>query len=294
MSNKILYNESSSIRWGWDPEWFGADDFDEDLIEKVKEFQREYSLTVDGLVGPMTYRRAVTHREMLQFEDQSYIVCNGKKVAVEWDNVVVWTEPDGLSTKNGNYRHHHGNRKPSMFVVHWDVCLNSKSCEQVLKKRGISIHFCIDNDGTIYQLLDTQHIGWHASSRTVNNVAVGVEISNAYYTKYQKYYESRGFGPRPVVEDAVVHGNTLEPHLGFYPVQIEALKALTKALNEAHDIPLQCPVDDNGDMINEVYPDAVSADFAGVVHHYHLTRGKIDCAGVDLVEILEDIEKTGN
>ena len=64
MNNKILYNESSSIRWGWDPEWFGADDFDEDLIEKVKEFQREYSLTVDGLVGPMTYRRAVTHREM--------------------------------------------------------------------------------------------------------------------------------------------------------------------------------------------------------------------------------------
>ena len=289
MRDRSFYNSASAAKLGWTPECFGVEGFEDDLTEAVIKFQKEHDLTVDGLVGPMTYRRLVAQLDFESFEDESYIVCNGKPVPVDWDKVIVWTEPDGLTTKGGNYRKHRGPRDPSIFVVHWDVCLDSKTCEKILKARGISVHFCIDNDGTIYQLLDTQHIGWHASSRTVNNVAVGVEISNAYYTKYQKYYERRGFGSRPVEEGVKVHGSTLKPHLGFYPVQIEALKALTKALNKAHGIPLECPVDDDGEMVNTVYPPAVSADFAGVVHHYHLTRGKIDCAGVDLVEILDDI-----
>tara|TARA_Y100000310_G_scaffold307966_1_gene350607 strand:- start:2666 stop:3559 length:894 start_codon:yes stop_codon:yes gene_type:complete len=289
-NDKIIYNKSSSLRWGWEPEWFDADDFDEELVEKVKEFQEECSLDADGLVGPMTFRRLVTHRAFESFEDESYIVCNGSPVSIDWDKVIVWTEPDSLLAKRGRYRRHRKPRDPSIFVVHWDVCLSSKTCEKILNKRGISVHFCIDNDGTIYQLLDTQHIAWHAGNRSVNNASVGVEISNAYYTKYQEYYEQRGFGSRPIVEDAVVHGIRLKPHLGFYPVQIEALKALTDALNKAHDIPLECPVDDDGNMLNGVCSDAASADFAGVVHHYHLTNRKIDCAGVDLVEILEDVK----
>ena len=74
-------------------------------------------------------------------------------------------------------------REPKLFVNHWDVCLNSKSCFKVLQNRGLSVHFLIDNDGTIYQTMDMQHIAFHAGNH--NDVSIGVEISNAYYPKYQ-------------------------------------------------------------------------------------------------------------
>ena len=93
-----------------------------------------------------------------------------------------------------------------MFVTHWDVCLSSKSCFNILKKRGISVHFCIDNDGAIYQLMDCNDIGFHAGNWEVNTKSVGVEISNAYYPHYQDIYRRKGFGPRPFWRDAEVHG----------------------------------------------------------------------------------------
>ena len=62
--NKILkYNRRSSKKLGWEPEWFGCDNIDEDLINKVKEFQQEFDLDVDGYVGPATHRRLLLERE---------------------------------------------------------------------------------------------------------------------------------------------------------------------------------------------------------------------------------------
>ena len=70
--NKILdYNLNSSKRYGWSPEWFGSDVFDEDLIEKIKLFQSECNIKVDGLVGPGTLRRKET--ELLSLEDHTPI-----------------------------------------------------------------------------------------------------------------------------------------------------------------------------------------------------------------------------
>ena len=53
--DKIFYNEASSAKMGWEPDWFGADDFDEELIEKITAFQKEHGLTADGLCGPRYY-----------------------------------------------------------------------------------------------------------------------------------------------------------------------------------------------------------------------------------------------
>ena len=41
------------------------------------------------------------------------------------------------------------------FVVHHDGCSTSDMCFSVLQnERGLSVHFMIDNDGTIYQTID--------------------------------------------------------------------------------------------------------------------------------------------
>jgi N-acetyl-anhydromuramyl-L-alanine amidase AmpD len=177
-----------------------------------------------------------------------------------------------------------------MFVNHWDVCLSSESCAKVLNKRGISVHFCIDNDGTIYQMVDMNHAAWHAGSRKGNLASVGVEISNAYYPKYQDWYKRNGFGERSLVEGATVHGRTLDPFLDFYPVQIEALKALWEACHNALEIPYKCPLDKEGNTLTKVSTSAAAARFKGFVSHYHLTGRKIDCANLDINAILKDLK----
>ena len=63
MDNKIKYNLNSSRRYGWKPDWFGADDHNEKLVEKIMEFQRSLGLSADGLCGPSTYRRIFTDRQ---------------------------------------------------------------------------------------------------------------------------------------------------------------------------------------------------------------------------------------
>ena len=154
------------------------------------------------------------------------------------------------------------------------------------------MHFLIDNDGTIFQMLDTQHKAWHAgisSGVGGNPKGIGVEISNGYYLKYQNWYVKNGFGERPVQKTAYVHGKTLDPFTDFYPVQLQALKALWKACGDALDIPFKTPVDKSGNTLKKVSTAAAANRFKGFVSHYHLTRRKIDCAGLDIKNMLKDI-----
>ena len=305
--DKVFYNEASSQKLGWTPDWFGATDHDDDLVTAIKKWQRKNGLKADGLCGPTTFRRIWTEREK-DIDDykpvvvskytqaasceNNNIVHNGHFYPIAWDKVVLWSEPDGLICKENTYSSYAGkvDRKPTYFVNHWDVCLSADSCARVLARRGISVHFCIDNDGTIFQLMDTQHAAWQAGSKKWNHASIGVEISNAYYLKYQGWYEKNGFGPRPVTDDAKCHKSTLDPHLDFYPVQLEALKALWSAIHKAIGIPLECPTDSKGELVTTVDRRCERGEFKGFINHYNLTRRKIDCAGLDLVKLLGEIK----
>ena len=82
----------------------------------------------------------------------------------------------------------------------------------------------------------------------------------------------------------------MKPFMDFYPVQIEALKALIKAVHKATGIPLVCPLDRQGNTSYNVSAPVSRATFKGVASHYHVTKRKIDCANLDLKQILEDIK----
>jgi hypothetical protein len=291
----IEYNKKTSAELGWLPEWFGASNFDNELIEKIKKFQKKHKLDADGYCGPGTFRRIFNHHTQEIVEEEpppgkDFIICNATNIPIGWDKVVHWTDEGGLSAKKGCYREHYGTRDVWYFVNHWDVCLSARRCQSVLDKRGISVHFLLDNDGTIYQTMDTSHIGWHAGGRTANNHSIGIEISNAYYPKYQSWYEKNGFGKRPLIKQARVHGKRMSDHLGFYPVQIEALKALWKAISVAYDLPLDTPRKDDGSEYGHVHPDTVKGNFRGFIHHYNLTRKKIDCGGLDITKHIDDLK----
>ena len=61
--DKIFYNEASASKLGWKPDWFGKEEFDEDLVDEIRRWQRRHGLKSDGLCGPSTFRRIFTERE---------------------------------------------------------------------------------------------------------------------------------------------------------------------------------------------------------------------------------------
>jgi hypothetical protein len=294
--DKYFYNEASSAKLGWDPSWFGCSKFNDDLIEAIEKYQKSKGLTADGLCGPGTYRRVYTDRQELietfrpnpKNNKESFVVYNSEYFNIQWPKVKLWFEGDGLKMRKG-FKRMNEKRDPSFFVCHWDVCLSSQSCYKVLENRGLSVHFLIDNDGTIYQTMDMNDVAYHAGSRTWNNKSIGVEISNAYYPKHQGWYKKHVGEERPLITDAVVHGNKLDPFTGFYPQQLDALKALMRAVNKATGIPLQAPLDRSKSTNTTVSKKAASGRFEGFISHYHLTNRKIDCAGLDLKKLLRDI-----
>ena len=294
--DKYFYNEASSAKLGWDPSWFGCSKFNDDLIEAIEKYQKSKGLTSDGLCGPGTYRRIYTDRQELietfrpnpKNNKESFVVYNSEYFNIQWPKVKLWFEGDGLRMRKG-FKRMNEKRDPSFFVCHWDVCLSSQSCYKVLENRGLSVHFLIDNDGTIYQTMDMNDVAYHAGSRTWNNKSIGVEISNAYYPKHQGWYKKHVGEERPLITDAVVHGEKLDPFTGFYPQQLDALKALMRAVNKATGIPLQAPLDRSKSTNTTVSKKAASGRFEGFISHYHLTNRKIDCAGLDLKKLLRDI-----
>ena len=69
------YNKKTSKQLGWKPEWFGSHDFDDRLIKNIKKFQKLHSLTADGKVGPLTYKRVLADRDVIGMP--SHIICKG-------------------------------------------------------------------------------------------------------------------------------------------------------------------------------------------------------------------------
>lgn len=280
------YNKRSATKNGWHPSWFVPNlvEFDEHLSREIKKFQTEHDLDADGLVGPATFRRLLASRELENDgPNENSLLINGQYLPVDWDVKIDLIKP-------GAFKKVRNKRKPSMIVTHWDVCTSASKCKRVLEAKNISTHFCIDNDGVIHQFLDTNDVGWHAGIRRVNNASIGIDFSNAYYTKYNRIYEKNGFGPRPILKDSRVHGVKLKPHLGYYNIQIEAYKRLLDTLCRHYDIPLEVPLTEDGkQLLVGVDDSARRAKFSGVVCHYHLTRKKIDCAGLELKKIVESL-----
>ena len=140
-------------------------DFGPNTLSIVKDFQKDHSLKADGIVGQKTWEPLLRLPNFCSATTERFIVHNGKRSPIRWDRVVLWDEPGGLKANSGCYydNSRKSERKPTLFVNHWDVCISSESCAEVLNRRKVSVHFCIDGDGTIYQLLDTQHGAWPVS-----------------------------------------------------------------------------------------------------------------------------------
>lgn len=290
----LKYNRSSLLKYNWSPSWFGGEALDSELVDLICKFQEENDLGSDGLVGPTTYRRiladALSKEESFKGDKTRKrrkgmsLIYHGEEYKIFWPKVRLYTEKSGLAIEGKNYydMQDKPKRNPIQFVNHWDAALTSKSCVKIINKRELSMHFCIDNDGTIYQLMDMQDAAWQAGNKFSNLIGLGVEVSNAFYPKYQSWYVKNGFGERPVEPRSILHdGKVVQEHLGFYEIQLEALAALWECVSFACDIPLEvCKT-------RGVDEDCVSGKFNGFINHFNLTDNKIDCASLDMQKVLD-------
>ena len=190
-----------------------------------------------------------------------------------------------------------------LVVLHYDACGTSRRCFEVLHDvRGLSAHFLVDLDGTIYQTLDLADTAWHAGP--VNARSIGIEIAHVGAeapddTRASDAWYREGpdgvhiVAPGDVEVDGAAASGTLQParrdrvwglvqgrvlvQYDFTPEQYAALAALIGALAEifpavARDVPREA----DGAVVARVLTDLELAAFRGVVGHWHVSAEKID------------------
>ena len=187
-------------------------------------------------------------------------------------------------------------------VLHYDVAVTSTRCFEVLHdERGLSCHFLLDADGTLYQTLDLSHRARHAT--TVNDRSIGIEI--AHVGAYENESPFKGLyrpgpaglmlsipaalhppagGPFPLQTPTFlrgqVHGRTyVQPD--FTRAQHETLGKLLPALARVFplliaDRPLDLPRDVSGAVRMTALSAAELKSYRGLLGHFHVTSSKID------------------
>ncbi|HSI33662.1 MAG: N-acetylmuramoyl-L-alanine amidase [Phycisphaerae bacterium] len=192
------------------------------------------------------------------------------------------------------------------FVLHYDVAGTSRQCFKVLHDlRGLSVHFMLDLDGTIYQTLDLKERAWHAT--TSNTRSIGIEIAHmgAYLTPsknaldewYAKPVDGAWptiriparFGDgglrntsiplrpaRPELVAGQIHGRTYFQY-DFTPQQYESLTKLTATLCAVFpNLKCDYPRDAAGNLLTTRLPDDQLAAYQGVLGHFHVQQDKQD------------------
>ncbi len=191
------------------------------------------------------------------------------------------------------------------FVIHYDAAGLSKNCFKTLQDfRGLSVHFMIDLDGTVYQTLDVKERAFHAT--TSNTRSVGVEVAHigafasANHKASDEWYQHDARGqpfikiparvgdPMIHTPNFVAHPARPEPVHGaiqgtelaqydFTPEQYSALIKLTAALCKVFPaITCDYPRDASGQLVRAKLSDDELKAYHGVLGHFHVQTNKID------------------
>lgn len=178
-----------------------------------------------------------------------------------------------------------------MFTIHHDGCPDARTCFKVLHdERGISCHFIIDNDGTIYQTLDLGLMGFQAAG--FNPHSIGVELCNrGDAKKYPGYYEQgrQTRGRKRTTSTVKVHGHVYLAY-DFNPEQVQALEELARCLRYAlPNLPVDYPKDPKnpGQQAWGEIPNPKA--FSGYMGHYHQTLRKWDPGPFDFKKFCDRV-----
>ena len=163
------------------------------------------------------------------------------------------------------------------FVLHHDGCVNSRSCFYSMHDMprpdggcGLSAHFMVDADGTIYQTLDLVERAYHAEQ--ANTISVGVEICNrADASRNELSRLPPDYRTRPV-RDVLINGHHHKA-FDYRPEQYRSIIALSRAIIRVFPrIGPVIPLAPNGEPSLDTL-EKPSA-FEGIVGHLHVDEGQ--------------------
>ena len=185
------------------------------------------------------------------------------------------------------------------IVIHYDACGSSSRCFHILHDiRGLSCHFLLDVNGTIYQTLDVKERAWHAG--IANDRSIGIEIAHfgAFPTAQQadRHYLvegeqirlnpasvvgtsaelSPGFPSRQPLFEGEIHGQHLYQR-DFTEAQYQSLEALLVTLcRSLPRIEARIPRQSNGQVEDRLRQEISGQPVAGIVGHWHVGSHKVD------------------
>jgi N-acetylmuramoyl-L-alanine amidase len=196
-------------------------------------------------------------------------------------------------------------RVVDQFVIHFDAAGTSKRCFEILQdRRGLSVHFMLDLDGTIYQTLDVKESAWHAT--IANGRSIGIEVANigAYpeggLDPLARTYQPDATGHVYIVDSGAAHQqgaagrqSVLRPardelvigtvqgqklrQYDFTREQYQSLAKLAATLCKLFPkIRPDYPRDAAGALITRKLPDPEYARYQGILGHYHVQTNKVD------------------
>jgi len=128
---------------------------------------------------------------------------------------------------------------------------------RTLNERKLSVQFCVDVDGVVWQFADASARASHIGS--ANGWCCGIEICNPASPK--------AVGREMYTE--TVHGRSFECSY-FYPAQVAAVRVLVAKLCEAYGLPYAAPPE------THALTTAQLSTVRGVVGHFHVTARKVD------------------
>ena len=168
------YNERASRRL-WKHRdlpnpWVNLTPGSEAFFEATKAFQKLDGLTCDGMLGPKTLAGI---KSTMEGGAVPYKPPTKRPVPASDESPSIAIDCETYkATKTKSRR-----KQPEVIVLHDSVTRSAKSCFSVLEKRGLSTHYMIDEDGTIYQCADpSTRTTAHASAW--NSRSIGIDMIN--------------------------------------------------------------------------------------------------------------------
>lgn len=216
--------------------------------------------------------------------------------------VIKWDDPKGFNAiPKGNYNKRNISydtlkKTIEQFTVHWSVTYTAQSTFSGLNARGLSCNFIIDDNcddqgfASIYQTLPIIYGAWSQGS-IYNNLGAGVEVSYMPQAWEKDMYTpqlmSKYKVPKHDTKTADIHGQKMKVYTPT-KAQMSSLVQLIWGICELFpQVKPSFPKDNNGNYITTVLKTPET--HYGLLNHYHLTRGKIDTAGLDHAFIEKEV-----
>lgn len=160
---------------------------------------------------------------------------------------------------------------------------NMMTHEAYGKRSPLSVHFCVDPEGKVYQFADTELLCAHVGTKA-NAVTVGIE----FVCRFDDFDKVPHKGVQRLRITDRIHGKACT-YDALTPAQITTGVALNEALCDLYNLPLVVPMSPAGNVWATALTDTQLSGFKGCTGHLHYKPGKRDPG----LRILRAIQERG-